>query len=637
MLDIKNLNASEILSDQIFLELLEIESEIEAARFKIELQDRAKTLKIKPAFDLMLRAFEKQKKEFDREQKKNNVIPINNGFTDGITHFIGEYTDLYCGQWICTEQGVYCITIYGEQFACPHPIMLTKILTNAETGFVKVQIAYKMRGRWKEVVVDKEVIASASKIITLSKFGVLVNSENAKYLVKYLTDIEALNTDYITEQISTSKLGWINGEFMPYGQNIVFDNEQNLKGVFDSIEQVGDREKWYNLFKKLRKQNKIEFMSYIAASFGSILVEPINALPFIVNLWGDTGKGKTVALMLAASVWANPQEGHFMSDAKATDTALEIRLNFLNNLPMLIDDMAQIKQQLDGDFSGLIYRWCAGKGKDRATKTLGMNATHSWKNITITNAEHSLITSTTQGGAINRIIDVEMSDGYIFENGNEIVEILKQNYGYAGKEFVQLIQSMSKEELQDIQKGFYKKIVENAKFKKCEKEEKQVLPMSILLTADYLIEKYLFQDGINIDFNICVNLLKDKGEVSENERAYQFVLNEVQMNMSRFSRNNEDITANECWGMLEEESNVVIINGNAFKKILDRGNFSEKSFLSWAIKNNLVETDSNGNPKKNKRIGRSQGRCVFLKLSNDIKVSEDGFVYVDENTDLPFT
>ena len=122
--------------------------------------------------------------------------------------------------------------------------------------------------------------------------------------------------------------------------------------------------------------------------------------------------------------------------------------------------------------------------------------------------------------------------------------------------------------------------------------------MSILLTADYLIEKYLFQDGINIDFNICVDLLKDKGEVSENERAYQFVLNEVQMNMSRFARNNDDITANECWGMLEEESNIVIINGNAFKKMLDRGNFSEKSFLSWAIKNNLVETDSNGNPKK---------------------------------------
>ena len=89
----------------------------------------------------MLRAFEKQKKNLIGNKRKNNVIPINNGFADGITHFIGEYTDLYCGQWICTEQGVYCITIYGEQFACPHPIILTKILTNAETGFVKSPIS----------------------------------------------------------------------------------------------------------------------------------------------------------------------------------------------------------------------------------------------------------------------------------------------------------------------------------------------------------------------------------------------------------------------------------------------------------------------------------------------------------------
>ena len=217
----------------------------------------------------------------------------------------------------------------------------------------------------------------------------MVNSENAKNLVRYLTDLESLNSNYITEQISTSKLGWINGEFMPYGENIIFDNEQNLKGIFDSIKQVGSRQKWYDLVLKLRSYKKMECLIYLAATFGSILVERLNALPFIVNLWGDTGKGKTVALMLATSVWANPQEGHFMSDAKATPTALELRLNFLNNLPMLIDDMAQVKNQYDGDFSQLIYQWCAGKGKDRANRNLGMNASTSWKNITITNAEHS--------------------------------------------------------------------------------------------------------------------------------------------------------------------------------------------------------------------------------------------------------
>ena len=356
----------------------------------------------------------------------------------------------------------------------------------------------------------------------------------------------------------------------------------------------------------------------------------MNALPFIVNLWGDTVKGKTVDLMVAASVWANPEEGQFMSDAKATQTALELRLNFLNNLPMLIDDMAQVKNQYDGDFSTLIYQWCAGKGKDRANRNLGMNASTSWKNITITNAEHSLITATTQGGAVNRIIDVEMSDGYIFDNGNEIVEILKNNYGHAGLEFVELIQGMENNELQEIQKGFYSKIVDRAKKLGLEKEEKQILPMSILFTADYLTEKYLFKDGILLDFEKCVDLLKNKGEVSENERAYQFIIDEIQMNGSRFSRKSDEFTANECWGLIEEGSNVAIINGNAFRKILERGNFSEKSFFSWAARNKIIETDSNGNYKKNKRIGNTVARCVFLKINSE---------NVQEQLDLenPFT
>lgn len=634
--DIQSLNLSEILSDEVFEELLSISSEIEMAKSELELLDQAKALGVKAKFEVILKAYKSAKKKFDREAK-NKIIPIRNDLVDGVTHFSGEYENLYCGQWICSDSGIYCMTMFGESWACPHPILITKILANAETGFVKVQLAYKVRNKWREIVIDKEVVSSASKITSISKFGVMVNSENAKNLVRYLTDLESLNSDFIIEQISTSKLGWINGEFMPFGQNIIFDNEQNLKGVFDSIERIGSRQKWYDLVKKLRSQKKMECLIYLAASFGSILVEPINALPFIVNLWGDTGKGKTVALMLATSIWASPQEGQYMSDAKATPTALELRLNFLNNLPMLIDDMAQVKNQYDGDFSQLIYFWCAGKGKDRANRNLGMNATTSWKNIIITNAEHSLVNATTQGGAVNRIIDVEMSDGYIFENGNEVVELLKNNYGYAGVEFVELIQSMSKNELQEIQKEFYLKIVQYAKSKNCEKEEKQVLPMSILLTADYLTEKYLFQDGINLDFEKCVDLLKNKGEVSENERAYQFIIDEIQMNGSRFSRKVDEFTANECWGLIEENSNVAIINGNAFRKILERGNFSEKSFLSWAAKNKIVETDSSGNCKKNKRIGSTIARCVFLKMTNDLVV-ENGFIKVSdpEEMSIPF-
>ena len=44
--------------------------------------------------------------------------------------------------------------------------------------------------------------------------------------------------------------------------------------------------------------------------------------------------GKTVSLMVAASVWANPDESRYIGDFKTTDVALEAKADMLNHLPM---------------------------------------------------------------------------------------------------------------------------------------------------------------------------------------------------------------------------------------------------------------------------------------------------------------
>ena len=66
--------------------------------------------------------------------------------------------------------------------------------------------------------------------------------------------------------------------------------------------------------------------------------------------------------------------------------------------------------------------------------------------------------------------------------------------------------------------------------------------------------------------------------------------------------------------MIENNSNIAIINSNAFNKILEKGGFSEKAFLSWAARNELIEIDSEGKYKKQKRIKGVKVRCVFLVL-----------------------
>lgn len=629
--ELDTLDAVSIVSDEIMCEIMDEKDPVERERLIMNLTDKAKLLGVKTKFEKILAAFKKKEKEFLAEQKQ----PKRQESFENYTSFDDTYHPLFCGNWIADNSGIRTFTMFGERLACYHPILPVQRLINAETGKEKIKLAFQKGFSWKEIIVDKGIIASSNKIVSLADFGVSVTSETAKALVSYLSDIENFNISAIQTQVSTSKLGWINGEFMPYGTDIIFDNETRFKAAYESIEQVGEKEVWYRLVKKIRKTERFEPKIYLAGALASALIEPLNALPFVINLWGDTGKGKTVAIMLAASVWAYPGGNDYVTDPKSTITALELRLDFLNNLPMLIDDMAQLKEKFSGDFSELVYMLCSGKGKDRANASLGLNKSTSWRNVILTNGEHSLVTETMQGGAVNRIVDVEMSDGYIFEDGNYVVETLKKHYGFCGKEFIEQVQEIGTKQIQEIQHTFIEKINHRAKELGVEKEEKQTLPMSILLTADKIATDYLFQDGIYMDFNTCVDLLKNKGEVSENERAYEFVLSEVAINISKFKPDDRGEYKGEVWGCIE--NGYVIILNNAFNRICERGNFSSRAFLSWAAKRDLLDRGKSGKNSKTKRINGSISRCIFLKL-DDEKTDKDGFVKLDEyeQENLPF-
>ena len=599
--NISKLDKDSLLDEALLSEIFSLDDPYLIEKYRQESEARAIDLKCKTQFVKLFSSYKKAlKKQYLTSDRPSNIM-----------EFDGQ-PPLRCGSWIADEDGVRRLTEAGPMYACAHPIYINRILVNAETGIHKAEIKFKVRRRWKTAFIDKKALASRTSILQLADHGVQVTSENARLLVQYLADIESENPDDVTEQTSTSRLGWIGETFMPYGENIIFDNEQNLMSLFNSIKQVGNRQLWYDCIKEIRQKGRIEVLVYIAAALGSILVEPVGALPFVVDLWGETGKGKTVALMVATSIWADPNEGAYMTDAKATTTAMEIRLNVLNSLPMTLDDMAQVKNQYDEDFSQLIYRWCAGKGRDRSNINLGLNKLTSWHNCILTNAEHSLVTETMQGGAINRIIDIEMGDGYLFPNGNEVADILRHNYGWCGREFVDQVQLLGFEAIREIQKGYMDKIQEYAKKIGVEKEEKQILPMSIILTADEISETYLFKDGVRLDFEECCGLLKNRGEVSEHKRAYQYIRETVVANSFRVD-NDPDKNV-EQWGTYSSDDRYVYIIGNRFDKIMKEAGFQTKAFLSWARKMKIVKTDLNGNAKVQTKIGGKNVRCVQMDM-----------------------
>ena len=209
---------------------------------------------------------------------------------------------------------------------------------------------------------------------------------------------------------------------------------------------------------------------------------------------------------------------------------------------MVIDDLSKTKDKYGEGFTDIIYMLCGGKGKDRSNVNLGLNKSHTWQNVCLTNIERPLASDTMRGGAINRILDFEMADGSIFKNGNKVVELIKRNYGFAGKMFIDAINEIGFDSIREMQEEYLAKINKIAEKQGIEKEEKQSIPLSVMLTADKIATDYIFKDGKYLDIEFCTESLKNKGDVSENDRAYEFLMSEISINI----RSEERRVGKEC-------------------------------------------------------------------------------------------
>lgn len=609
------LDKQSILTEETFEEIFSQEDQIKKARLMLQLEDRAAELGVKTKFTRLLNAY----KKVDKEMQKGTVPSL----LDQWTNFTGPYENMKCGLWIASDKGVYAQKDgMLEEVACYHPILPVERLKNLETGDEQIKLAYRRNHKWDEIIVPKDLVATASKITALSKRGVAVTSENAKLLVRYLSDVENYNDDNIDVQYSSSKLGWIEGGFIPYDTDIIFDGDSRFKTVFESIDTRGNRDRWFDCVKRLRATNRLEIKFLVAAAFASVLVGPLGALPFFVDLWGETEGGKSVTLMLACSIWANPDESRYIGDFKTTDVALEARADLLNNLPMLLDDTSKTSSRIRDNFEGIVYDLCSGKGKSRSNKELGMNRENRWKNTIITNGERPLNSYVSQGGAMNRILEIECGEK-VYQDPQNTAELIKHNYGFAGKEFIQALKDVGLERVSEIQQEIQQELYDD------EKMQKQSISLSIVLTADRIATDYLFQDGEYINIEDAKEILTDRNELSDNERCYQYVLGEVVINGAKFNPTSQ---TTERWGVIE--NGYAIIYNNVFDAMCKKGGFSKKAFLSWADKNGLLQTES-GRLNKTKKIEGNVFRCVFLKMENDM--DKDGFQVVDEQEELPFS
>jgi hypothetical protein len=543
------------------------------------------------------------------------------------TEFTGQPMELSCGSYFCDDGG---ISIQGDRDfdieVCNHPIIPVQRLVNIDDNTEKLKLSYRKGAQWREIVVDKETLASSNKILSLAKYGVAVNSENSKHLVKYFTDIENLNFDVLPELNSVGRLGWIgNRDFSPYVEDLVFDGSENFRSFFKSVTIQGNYHKWLELVKAIRKEKNSKFARILlAASFASVLVEICDCLPFFVHLWGGTEAGKTVGLMLAASVWASPAMGDYIHTFNSTNVAQELSATFVNSLPLIIDELQIVKNNKNMD--NIVYLLAEGVGRARGQKTGGLQKIGTWRNCIITNGEFPISNNATGGGAVNRIIEINCDDSKLFNDPVNVVDVIKRNFGSAGRLFIEYLQlDGEKDKIIRRQKEIFKTLISDSEI-----TEKQASSARLILLADEIAEKIIFEDGIRLSKEDIEPFLSTRNQVDQNGRCLEFIYDYVAVNQYRFVPSSNGEYIGEVWGKVED--GYIFIIKTIFDKAVNDAGYNSTAFLSWAKQRGLIET-SKGRNSVLRRVQGNPCRCVAL-ISQELSETP-----VDDNTideDLPF-
>lgn len=544
------------------------------------------------------------------QAKQQGVILENS------TQFDNQEIELFSGEYVCDDLGVMIQDKYGfENIICRHPIMPVRRLVNVDSGEERLQIAYRKGRTWRSLIAEKSTIASSNKILDLASNGVLVTSENAKALSKYLLEIEDLNYETLPEQKSVSRLGWVGGGFSPYVDDLVFDGENNFKNIFNAVRQSGDREKWVETMRLVRKE-KTAGRLFLAASFASVILEPCGLLPFFLHAWGGTEVGKTVGLMIAASVWASPKAGDFITTFNSTLVGQEMMATFLNSLPMCIDELQIQSSAGVKDFDKIIYQLTEGIGRTRGAKTGGLQRVNTWRNCFITNGEHPISNAGSGGGAVNRIIEFECAEK-VYSDLVWICSVITSNYGFAGREFVEYLQTEgATDRVNALQKEYYRELL------KSDSTDKQAASASAILVADHIATELIFKDGNNLTVEDMVKIMTKKDEVNVNTRSYEYILELVARNPNKFKTNDFGEYQGEVWGKIDGD-NIYIIK-SVFDREMQAAGFNSTAFLSWAKRMDLLVCDANKRTKKARITnGTTNCVCIIKRSDNDLPDIDD--------------
>ena len=103
MKPLNDMTADDILEEDVFMELFDMQDQVKRTRTEIALKTRSRELGVAQDFKELLAAYKRADKEMkQKKQQENQMCTLDN-----YTNFQGPYDELACGAWIAKLNGIY--------------------------------------------------------------------------------------------------------------------------------------------------------------------------------------------------------------------------------------------------------------------------------------------------------------------------------------------------------------------------------------------------------------------------------------------------------------------------------------------------------------------------------------------------
>lgn len=289
----------------------------------------------------------------------------------------------------------------------------------------------------------------------LANHGVYTSSfEDLKaYMSAYIQELQKLNPT--TPQYN--HLGWVenNSKFIfptktiePDGNESAVNLAETASSAKEYMTQRGSIQKQVDLMSFYEDRRYVAQQFFILASLGSPLLFATGHDGVIVHAYGESGGSKSSALLTAASFWGNPKKYVLNCTNKgATDLYRTTRLGVLNNMPLCLDEITGIKEEMAKDFA-------LGANQTGGRQVMKRNST---PRASMTGDERSSIIMSTANKSLQSLLSINNAAGVAaamrvmdirFDNDLRVhkpleadayLRGLNENYGWIGENYMRLV------------------------------------------------------------------------------------------------------------------------------------------------------------------------------------------------------